>query len=522
MGSSLINWFLSFSPIFVFLFLMIGKKWSGAKSSFVSWIYTLILSFIFFGANPTLIGYAHFKAIFLSLDVLLIIWMALLFFHISNLAGAIQVIGNALATFTNNKTLQVLLLSWLFTSFLQGLGGFGVPVAVTAPLLVGLGIDPIHAILLASIGHGWAVTFGSMGSSFQSMMALSGIPGSELAPDTAFLLGVMAIISGFLIVQCYAGFRSVWKNLPFILIIGSILGIVQYELATNGLWTVATSGASIVALGAAYVLIKTGVIEKKKNRLLQAQDLQKGTDPTHPSLLLSISVYLILIILSFTVNLIQPLKAFLSQVKLTYEFPEIVSNHGWITAPENGRVISIFTHPGTILFAASIIAFYLYRRKKFLDKTSCMKILAGVKKSGLQSSIAIFFTVSIAVIMSHTGMIAILATGLSKLVSPTLYPVMTPFIGALGAFISGSNNNSNILFTGLHMQTAQLLGLNVNLVLAAQSAGGALGSIFAPAKVIVGCSTVNLTGKEGSVLKKLIQYGLLLVACTAAITLCMR
>ena len=516
------NWILSFSPILVFLFLMIGKKLSGSKAGFISWIYTLVIAFIFFGANLPLIGYAHFKAVFLTLDVLLIIWMALLFFHISNYAGAIHVIGNALSTFTSNKIIQVLLLGWLFTSFLQGMGGFGVPVAVTAPLLVGLGINPIDAIIIASIGHGWAVTFGSMGSSFQTMVALSDIPGSVLAPDTAKLLGIMAVISGFLIVQYYAGFRSIWKNLPFILIIGLTLGVTQYLLATNGLWTIATSGASIAALGTAFLLIKIGLFGKESKSLTPPQVDSKEIEHSKPSLSLSISVYLILILLSFAINLIPSLKTYLGQIKLTYEFPEIISNLGWITAPEKGRVISLFTHPGMILLWASIIAFILFRRKNLLDKTSYKKIFTSVKKSGMQSSIAIVFTVSIAVIMSHTGMINILAMGLSNLVSSTLYPAITPFIGALGAFISGSNNNSNILFTKLHLQTAQFMGLNVYLILAAQSAGGALGSIFAPAKVIVGCSTVGLVGKEGQVLKKLIRYGLFLVACVAIITLCMR
>jgi len=118
-------------------------------------------------------------------------------------------------------------------------------------------------------------------------------------------------------------------------------------------------------------------------------------------------------------------------------------------------------------------------------------------------------------------MIYILAEGLSHLVSASLYPALTPFIGALGAFISGSNNNSNILFTNLHMQTAQLMGLDVTLVLAAQSAGGAVGSIFAPAKIIVGCSTVGLAGKEGQVIGKVIKYGLILVASISILTMLM-
>lgn len=254
-----------------------------------------------------------------------------------------------------------------------------------------------------------------------------------------------------------------------------------------------------------------------------SSDLKKenASDPSKPSLLLSASVYLILVLLSFAIKLITPLNDLLGQVKLTYPFPEIVSNLGWTTAAEAGRVISIFTHPSMILLLASVVAYILYSRKHFLTKDTRKKIFSSVIKSGTKTSTAILFTVSIAVIMSHTGMIYILAEGLSHMVSANLYPALTPFIGALGAFISGSNNNSNILFTNLHMQTAQLMGLDVTLILAAQSAGGAVGSIFAPAKVIVGCSTVGLAGKEGQVIGKVIKYGIILVAAISVLAMLM-
>ena len=518
MEVTLSNWLFSLSPLVLFLYLMIGKKWSGSKASFTSWIYTLIIAVLFFGANLPLIGYAHFKTIFLAGDVLFIIWMALYFFHISNSAGAVSVLGNALSNLTSNKVIQALLLSWLFTSFLQGLGGFGVPVAVTAPLLISIGINPIDAVVMASLGHGWAVTFGSMGSSFQTLMALSDYSGYVLAPDTAILLGGAAVISGLLIAHIHSGFKGILRNLVFILAIGLILGGVQYFLAVNGLWTVAATGAAMTALCAAFLFIKIthAAKDKYKPSIIKAED-----DPnksSQPSLTLSSSVYIILVLLSFLIKLVTPLNDMLSGIKLAYLFPEITSNLGWVTPSEYGRVITLFTHPGTILLAASIIAYFLYQKKHFLNAEKRKEIFLNVRNSGLRTSIAIFFTVSITVIMSHTGMIHILAKGLSAVVSAELYPALTPFIGALGAFISGSNNNSNILFTQLHMQTAQLMDLDVTLILAAQSAGGAIGSIFAPAKVIIGCSTVGLAGKEGLVLGKIIKYGILLVTFIALCT----
>jgi len=92
---------------------------------------------------------------------------------------------------------------------------------------------------------------------------------------------------------------------------------------------------------------------------------------------------------------------------------------------------------------------------------------------------------------------------------------VAPFIGALGAFITGSNNNSNVLFAALQMRTAELLGLDVPLILGAQTAGGSLGSVMAPAKVIVGCSTVGLGDNESVVMGKILVYGLVPVAIVA-------
>jgi lactate permease len=96
---------------------------------------------------------------------------------------------------------------------------------------------------------------------------------------------------------------------------------------------------------------------------------------------------------------------------------------------------------------------------------------------------------------------------------------MAPFIGVLGAFLTGSNNNSNVLFGVLQMETARLMGLNVPLILAAQTAGGSLGSVMSPAKVIVGCSTVGLSQKEGLVMRRLVLLDLIPVVIVAAAAL---
>jgi lactate permease len=124
---------------------------------------------------------------------------------------------------------------------------------------------------------------------------------------------------------------------------------------------------------------------------------------------------------------------------------------------------------------------------------------------------------AMSVTMSHAGMTNLLADGVAR-VAGLAFPLATPFIGALGAFMTGSNTNSNVLFGGLQDQVASLLGMNPLIILAGQTAGGAIGSAFAPAKIIVGCSTVEGGADEGPVLRAVMRYGLTIVAGLALVT----
>jgi lactate permease len=112
-----------------------------------------------------------------------------------------------------------------------------------------------------------------------------------------------------------------------------------------------------------------------------------------------------------------------------------------------------------------------------------------------------------AVMMDHAGMTFRLAQGLSVAMGAA-FPLVSSLIGTLGAFMTGSNTNSNVIFAPLQQRTAELIGISVWIVLGAQTTGGALGSMLAPAKVIVGCSTAGLAGQEGQVMRKTVGYGL--------------
>lgn len=507
------NWLLALSPVLVVVVLMLVFRWGGSRAGGLGWFTAVLSAVLFFGAGFELLAVAQIKAILLSLDVLLIIWAALLIFNIAREAGAIRMIGKALPRLTDDPVMQSLLIGWLMVSFLQGMGGFGVPVAVCAPLLVGLGYAPVQAVAMAAIGHGWAVTFGSLASSFQSLIGVTGLPGETMAPMSALLLGIACLPSGLLVAFIGHGWKGFKRAFLPVVLIGGLMAVVQYALAVNGLWTVGATGASIIGMGAMFLWLRLPA--NRDNKMGNKLESEGEDDVLGRSLLLSLFAYGMLVVLAFSISLIEPLNGFLSQVVFSLDFPETETALGWVTPAGPGRVIEIFAHPGAILLYTCVISYLVYRRTGMIKHGALPGILKRVFKSGVNSSLGILAMVGVASVMLHSGMTLLLAKGLSESFSRALYPLVAPFIGGLGAFITGSNNNSNVLFGVLQQNAAELMQLSVPLILAAQTAGGALGSVLAPAKVIVGCSTVGLAAKEGEVMRKLLAFGAITIGTVA-------
>ena len=508
-----LNWLLALLPVLTVLVLMVGIGWGGSRAGSAGFAVTLGLSLIVFGGDLHLVAVAVGKSILLAVDVLYIIWMALFFYSVTNEAGAVALIGRSLPRLTSDRAAQSLLISWVFVSLLQGVGGFGVPVAVVAPLLVGLGYTATQAVIMASLGHGWAVTFGSLGTSFVALTAVTGLPGEVLAHDAALVLGLSSLISGALVAYVSAGRDGLLRSIPMLLLLGAVMGIAQWWAATNGIWVLGATSAALAgaAVGVLYVLSpfhrgKSSPIEKTKND-------QRRNLP------LALSAYVILLALAFSINLIEPLDRLMNTVVIQIEFPAAATSLGWETPPETGRKISVFGHPGATLFYAAVISFLLYWRVGYYrNKTVWGEIWGKVRRSAVKPTISILALVAMASLMTHAGMTQMIARGISETFSAAVYPLFAPFIGALGAFMTGSNANSNVVFGALQQETAALLGLSAPIILAGQTAGASLGSVLAPAKIIVGCSTVGLGGEEGPVIRRMLLLGLIPVLFVALIT----
>jgi lactate permease len=217
-------------------------------------------------------------------------------------------------------------------------------------------------------------------------------------------------------------------------------------------------------------------------------------------------------------QLVPPLADALNKVTIAWRFPATSTSLGWHNAAGAGRSISLFGHAGALILYACALGYLAYRRAGAYRSGAFGRIVRDTAADAIRPTGAILALVGMALMMGETGMTSVLARAMAN-AAGAWFPLVAPFIGALGAFMTGSNTNSNVVFAPLQLETARLLHLSAPWLLAAQNLGGAIGSSFAPAKVIVACSTVGLAkGGEGTVLRRNVAFGLLIVGAGAIVT----
>jgi lactate permease len=291
---------------------------------------------------------------------------------------------------------------------------------------------------------------------------------------------------------------------------GAAMTLTQYWLAVSGLWNVAGFMAGLAGLVAGAAVSRLPIYRQGDGEPVEIQGSQGGED--RPGPLVAITPYLILVLIVTGAELVGPLHHALNQVAIRVYVPRVSTALGWVTEAGLVRSISVFGHAGALLGYTCVLGYLLFRRAGYYRPGALHRMWRGTISSAIPSTIGIASMVGMAMIMDHTGMVHLLARGIAEGVG-SAFPIFSPLIGTLGAFMTGSNTNSNVVFAPLQKTTAELIGLSSLVILGAQTTGGALGSMLAPAKIIVGCSTAGLAGREGEVMRKTFPYGVLIAGC---------
>lgn len=503
--------FLAAFPLLVILVLMLGLKWGGVKAGALGWLSSLLIAVLWFDAGAPVLFWAQVQGIFRAGYVLYIIWGALFFFRVTETDGTLEGVTEILQKLAPDPILQVLLMAWGFTSFLQGVGGFGVPLAVVAPILVAMGFSPVDAVVMPSLGYSWAISFGSLGASYEALISTTGVDRALVAPWMAMMLGLPCLLGGggvLGIANRRESSQPFFVSLLIMLTMGGTMIVVQYAAVRVGLQNIA---AMLGALGGLIVGGVWAILRRLRLPLgVEKIPVQEAAFRMLP--------YMLLIAIIVTVNFVPFLHRPLNRLTLGVRVPSLRLRDGTRIAANRTQTISVFGHPGAQLVYTALITLGFARLRGDLSAGSGKQILQGVLHSGVKASLGILTMMAMATTMQVTGMVSELAMAMAALAGQ-YFVLISPFIGALGAFMTGSNTNSNVLFSAFQLQVSQTLYLHVPLVLALHNAGAAVGSVFAPAKIIVGCSTVGLSGKESGVLSRTARYGLIVLIGLAALGL---
>jgi lactate permease len=484
------NYLLASAPIILLLALLTIFKWSGKLAGTVSWLFSVVIASLFFGLSFNVFWISQAKGLIFSTYVLLVLWSALLLYNFNNKIGGIPALTQWLQAKIPDPTLLKILLAWAFTGILEGIAGFGLPIAVAAPMLAGLGVPPLVAVVASAIGNTWSVSLGNMGMVFQVLTGISGLEEMVLVPTIALMMGIACILTGLAVASVLGEIRK-WKE---VIIIGIFMAMVQYGLAAIGLIPLSAFGAAVSGITLGMVISKKTPVNNPKL-------------PISKPLIATFLSYGFLVVLMLLIFINGPIRDVLFPILWRYPFPEVSTLLGYVTPAGYGQIFRWFAYPATLISIAILASFVIFRKLRVATSETFAQAFKDTVHSAGPATIGIISTVGLAMVMDHSGMTFLIAQGLSDLTG-RFFPIVSPLVGMLGSFATGSNSNSNVLFVSLQKNVAAIIAISPVILVAAQTAGGSLGSMIAPAKLIIGCSTVNMAGKEGLVLRKTLPYGI--------------
>ena len=507
---NILTWVLALAPIVLVLVLMLAFKVSGARAGVIAWVLTAVIAYFIFHAGPDVIGAGTVKGLWSTINVLYIIWSSMFLYNVVNETGAFKVIAAKFTEMTNgNKLLQLLILGWAFPTFIQGVCGFGVPVAVATPLLIGLGFDPLMSVITALLGHSWGIAYGSLGSMYGVLTGLSNYP-KESAENLmkvgiwgAIFCTIGCLLVGFCILHNY-GSRTT-KNVGKTMAEGAVAVIFETVVmgaTLIGMVAISAPTLGCFAAGAVGLILGTLVLPKLP-MYKPVEGAEAGEKTSWGDFLKNFSGYLILVVVVCAIMLINPIKNALNGIVtlglhfnanqlgggLTYGNAEVAKYSG----------LKFFTMPGSLILYSTALAILCYKSLGMLPQGAIGQAWQKTIKQSIGSTTTVIPLTMMAMLMVEAGMTKYIAYGIAMVVG-NLYPIFSPFIALLGGYVTSSGTSSNNLFTNLQEDVATVLGISVPIILSCQTAEAALSNSFSPGNAALGTGVSGQSGREGEIL----------------------
>ncbi|MBU5484860.1 L-lactate permease [Clostridium sp. MSJ-11] len=468
-------------PIAWLMISLGALKMEGHKTCFLTLLITLILAIVFWKMPALDAVTAALEGVALGLwPIMLVIIAAVFTYNVSVHTKSMELIKKMMINISTDKRILVLILAWGFGGFLEAIAGFGTAVAIPASIMAALGFDPVFAAIICLIANTAPTAFGAIGIPVSTLAQITSLDVNLLSYTvTIFLTPVIILIPIILVMLTEKTIKGIKGVVAITLVSGISFAIPQMFIAKH-------MGADLPSIvGSVSSMICTIIMAKV---FYKEKSSPSDKSITFKSIVLAwLPFILVFLFIIFTSPLFPKVNEFLSTIQTSV----------YIYTGEGAKPFTFLwlATPGTLIIIATFIGGAI-QGAKFKDM---FHILMKTFKQMSKSFITILSIVALAKVMGYSGMIKSIATILVQ-VTGKYYPLISPVIGAMGTFVTGSDTSCNVLFGGLQVEVAKSLNLSPYWLAAANTGGATAGKMISPQSIAVATAATGLVGAEGKIL----------------------
>ena len=513
-------------PIFYLFWALAIKRMKGYLAGLSTLLLTIVIVVIAYRMPVTAaISSAALGMVTGLFPIGWIILTAVFLYNLTVESGQFEIMKSSISYLSTDRRLQALLIAFCFSAFMEGVSGQGAPVAVAAAMLIGLGFPPLPAAVICLVANTPPVPFGPVGTPTIMMATVTELNNLIVSRAIGWDMTVLALVIPFFMLVVVAGWKHLREVVPAALVAGMSYAITNWivtQYMGPELPAILSSFVSMICLGVFLKFWKPSTIWRFPNDTDAVKD--KGTRHSIGQIVKAWSPFIILMIVmgiwgltSFKRWVANDLKWFVMIPSwpgldgIVYRTAPIVATPGKYAASYRW---DYFIAPGTAMFISSLISMGVLR----LSPSTGVKVMIKTLKQLMYSLIMLASVIGIGFLANYSGMSYTLGLAFAAYTG-MLFPIVSPIIGYIGVFLTGSVTSSSALFGKLQQVTAIQLGFNPMLTISASMFGADIGKLISPQSIAVACAATGLVGHETDIFRITIKYSFYLMMLIILIVL---
>ena len=492
----LVKFFVGLIPIIWLIIALSVMKMPSFKACSIAIVFAAAAAMICKGMRPVDVATAFAEGVLSALwPIILVIIAALFTYNLTLKTGAMEKIKGMLGSVSSDKRILALIIGWGFGCFMEGMAGFGTAVAIPASILIALGYEPFSTVIALLIVNSTPTAFGSVGVPTASVASATGIAANAISAGTARIEVLLMFLSPFFLIFVIGkGFKAFKGILPILIVSAAAFTVPNFLIGTFIGPELPDIIGSICCMGvtiAMALLMKDNPVPEEYRIKTEKGSrfeitVEEGVKAWSPFMI----IFLLLMITSKLFPFInEPLSAIKSSFRIYSGEDGAATTFSWINTPGVWIIVSAVI--GGMIQGAAI--------------SEIVKVFRETITKNIKTIVTICSVLATAKIMVHSGMTTDVADVLAA-ATGSAYPFFAPWVGVLGAFVTGSGTNTAVLFGPLQSAAAARLSISPEWLISANALGAGAGKMISPSNVALSCAAASIGGNENKIITGVFKF----------------